>query len=195
MLAGEWRERERSNTTQYNTSATCSMYLFSHSFLSAMVYSSSVPNSTCSSFSVATSPLSEEVAKSCTYKHMHACTNILAHTQKSKKAKFLAATEGHVHLASQDVCALSRYYVPVRCNLLEPGQGDRRSTDCTSHCRCGHRVVPPVPLAVREAQPVHFAPQYKTCRYPFYRWVGWRYFFDGQKFPSCPGIKLVSSGL
>ena len=28
--------------------------------------------------------------------------------------------------------------MPVRCNLLELGQGACRSTDCTSHCRCGH---------------------------------------------------------
>ena len=39
-----------------------------------------------------------------------------------------------------------------------------------SHCRCGHPVVPQVPLANNETQPVRFAPQYKT-RYPFYRWV------------------------
>ena len=73
-----------------------------------------------------------------------------------------------MHLVIQDTCALSRHIVLVRCNLLEPGQGARRSTDCTSHCRCGHPVVPLVPLAVREAQPVHFA-----TRYPFYRCVLW----------------------
>ena len=109
----------------------------------------------------------------------------LTHSHKSK-AKFVTALVGHAYLSSQGTCALSRHYVPVRCNLLEPGQGARRSTDCTSHCRCGHPVVPPVPLAVREVQPVHFAPQYKT-RYRFYRWVGWRYYFDKQKFPSCSG--------
>ena len=98
----------------------------------------------------------------------------LTHSHKSK-AKFVTALVGHAYLSSQGTCALSRHYVPVRCNLLEPGQGARRSTDCTSHCRCGHPVVPPVPLAVREVQPVHFAPQYKT-RYRFYRWVGWRYY-------------------
>ena len=34
-----------------------------------------------------------------------------------------------------------------------------------------------------------------TIRYPFYRWVGWWYYFDGQKFPSCLGSEPVSSGL
>ena len=38
----------------------------------------------------------------------------------------LSCHKGHAHLASQDVCALSRHYVPVivlvRCNLLEPGK-------------------------------------------------------------------------
>ena len=58
----------------------------------------------------------------------------------------------------------------VLCKLLEPGQGARRRTDCASHCRCEHPVVPQVPLVNNETQPVRFAPQYKT-RYPFYRWV------------------------
>ena len=96
-----------------------------------------------------------------------------------KAKKILAATNGHAHL-------VSRHIVPVRCNLLEPGQGAHRSTDCTSHCRCGHPVVPPVPLAVRKAQPVHFAPQYKT-RYPLVSYRSW-YYFNGQKFPPYPGI-------
>ena len=45
--------------------------------------------------------------------------------------------------------------------------------------------VPPVPLAVCEAQPVYFARQYKTR-------VGWRYYFFN--FPPALGSELVSSG-
>ena len=116
--------------------------------------------------------------------------SLFKHTY-THEVKFLSC---HAHLVIQDTCVLNRHIMPVRCNLLEPGQGARRSTDCTSHCRCGHPVVPPVPLVVSEAQPVHFAPQYKT-RYRlvlFYRWVGWRYYFE---IPSCPGVEPVSSGL
>ena len=50
------------------------------------------------------------------------------HTHKSK-AKPLTALVGHAFLVKPDTCALSRHYVPVQCNLLEPGQGARRSTD------------------------------------------------------------------
>ena len=90
------------------------------------------------------------------------------------------STESHApgdpgHLCSKQAHCAGAVQSP------EPGQGARRSTDytdCTSHCRCGHPVVPPVPLAVCEAQPVHLAPQYKT-RYPFYRWVGWWYYIVG----------------
>ena len=83
--------------------------------------------------------------------------------------------------------------MPVLCKLLEPGKGARRSTDCASHCRCGHPVVPQVPLVNNETQPVRFAPQYKT-RYPFTDgWAGGT--FSNRNYSPALGSEPVSSGL
>ena len=71
------------------------------------------------------------VHESLTY--IHACVHhIYIHTHKAKakvraKAKSLSCHRGHAP-GKPSACALSRHYVPVRSNLLEPGQGARRST-------------------------------------------------------------------
>ena len=66
--------------------------------------------------------------------HLHACmcpphTHTPHTKQKQKvraKAKSLSCHSGHAP-GKPSACALSRHYVPVRSNLLEPGQGARRS--------------------------------------------------------------------
>ena len=95
--------------------------------------------------------------------HTHTLTHTDTDTQsKSKASRCLGKVTRS--WSSQGTCAPSRYYVPVLCKLLEPGQGARRSTDCASHCRCGHPIVPQVPLVNNETQSVRFAPQYSWFR-------------------------------
>ena len=78
-----------------------------------------------------------------------------------------------------------------------PGARERNARRSTEKvpltAECEHPVVTQVPLVNAETQPVRFAPQYKT-RYPFYRWVGWRY-FSYRNFPPALGSEPVSSGL
>ena len=72
----------------------------------------------------------------------HTHTHSLSHTQN--KAAFLIKPG---HLCTKHVRCVGATQTPGVCNPgKQPRQGARRSTDCASHCRCRHSVVPRVPL-------------------------------------------------
>ena len=113
-------------------------------------------------------------------------THARTHTKQSKASRCLL--QGHTFLVKPGHLCTKQVRCAGAMQTPGAGQGARRRTDCASHCRCGHAVVPQLPLVADETQPVCFAPQYKT-RYPFYRWVGWWAGVFMMFFSSCSGIR------
>ena len=73
--------------------------------------------------------------RSLTHTHTH------THTHKSKskaKAKVSSYHKGHAYLAKPGHLCTKQVLCAGAAQSPGAGQGTRRSTNCVSHCRCGH---------------------------------------------------------
>ena len=115
-------------------------------------------------------------------KEMRNKTNMVSnnHTH-TKQSKVSRCHKGHAYLAKPG--HLCTKLVLCADDAQSPGAGQvtHRSTNCVSHCRCGH------PKSHQHSQ-CTLLPSTRT-RYPFYRWVGWWAGVLVMFFSSCSGIR------
>ena len=124
------------------------------------------------------------------HKHTHTHTHIqthTTHTNTQSKSKVSSCHKGHAYLASQGTCALSRHM--CRCDAISWSPGKELAGVLTVPPTAGVGTRSPTSTVSGQQGTASVLCSPVQDQVPVLQMgglVGWRYYFDQQKFPSCP---------